>query len=329
MTRRRNHEGTVTLRKDGRWEARVMVLVEGRRRRRSFYGATAKEAQEKLARAITETAEGRSAPPERQSVRTFLEKWLAGKSPDLRPETYRRYGDYCRLHIVPELGSLRLTRLSPEDLSAAYSRLRSKGLSGTTLQHIHGTLHNALADAERWKLILRNPADLIHAPRRSTSEMHVLTEAEAAHLLNAAVGDELEALYVLALTTGLRLGELQALRWRHVDLERRRLSVVATYQGVLYEYEVDVQCAAGTGKGKRCPQKAVKGERRCAKHMRAQGEPVFGAPRPRDRGGRSCSPRWRSMPFEPTGRASWRTVFGWGSTGRTMTSSLQMPSAGH
>ncbi len=143
----------------------------------------------------------------------------------------RRYKDACNLHLVPELGHIAITKLTPVQVQSAYARLGEKGLSGTTLQLIHGVLHKALDDAARWDLVVRNVADLVDAPRRSTREMDALSPAEAKRLLDAAQGDPLEAFYVIALTTGLRLGELQALRWRDLDLERRTLRVTFTYQG--------------------------------------------------------------------------------------------------
>ncbi len=119
---------------------------------------------------------------------------------------------------------------APRALSS--DRARHKALSGTTLQLIHGVLHKALDDAARWNLVMRNVADLVDTPRRTTAETRALRPEDAARLLLAAKGDPLEAFYVLALTSGLRLGELQALRWHDVDLDARKLQVVATYQGM-------------------------------------------------------------------------------------------------
>ena len=96
---------------------------------------------------------------------------------------------------------------------------------------IHGVLHKALDDASRWQLVVRNVADLVDVPRRSTPTMTTLSPEQAQQLLLAARDDPHEAFYVLALTTGLRLGELQALTWSAVDLDRRRVQVLSTYQG--------------------------------------------------------------------------------------------------
>ena len=130
------------------------------------------------------------------------------------------------------MGSKRLARLTIEDVRALYAGLARRGLSGTTCQHAHGVLHAALQDALRWGLVARNVASLVTAPRRSTSEMRFLGPDDARALLAAAKGEPLEALFVVALTAGLREGEAQALRWQHVDLDRGRVRVVATLTAV-------------------------------------------------------------------------------------------------
>jgi integrase len=138
----------------------------------------------------------------------------------------------CELHVIPEVGRKSLAKLSPADVQLAYGRIRAKGLSGTSLQLLHGVLHKALDDAMRWSLVARNVTELIDSPRRSTPEMKTLTPEQAGSLLLAASDDPLCAFYTLALTCGLRLGELQALRWKDVNLDRARLQVTATLAGV-------------------------------------------------------------------------------------------------
>jgi integrase len=166
------------------------------------------------------------------TVAAYLGQWLEAKQPALRPESFRRYREMCHLHLIPELGRVPLAKLTAAQVQAGYAHCRAKGLSGTSLQLMHGVLHGALKDGARWNLVVRNVADLVDAPRRTTPEMQTLTPEEAIRLLRAADGDPLEAFYTLAVTCGLRLGELQALRWRDLDLDRRRLKVTATLQGV-------------------------------------------------------------------------------------------------
>jgi len=223
---------TIIHRPDGRYEARAMFGDVGQRQRRSFFGATADDARRKLTRAQSQQDSGQAPPPERATVAAYLRAWLKVKEPALRPESFRRYREAVELHLVPTIGKMRLARLTATQVEGAYAAIRAKGLSGTSVQLVHGVLRKALHDAERRGEVARNVATLVDAPRRSTREMRPLTAAEAVRLLDAARGDELEAFYSVALTTGLRLGELQALRWREVDLDRRRLRVTATLAGV-------------------------------------------------------------------------------------------------
>lgn len=224
---------TIIHRADGRYEARGMFGEPGKRQRRSFFGATADEARQKLTRAQAQADSGQTPPPARSTTAAYLRRWLAAKEPGLRPESFRRYREAVELHLIPTIGRVRLARLTPTDIEAAYAGLRAKGLSGTSVQLVHGILRKALHDAERRNEVARNVATLVDAPRRSTAETRPLTSTEALRLLEAARGDELEAFYTLALTTGLRLGELQALRWRDVDVERRRMRVSATLAGIV------------------------------------------------------------------------------------------------
>ncbi|MDA1061657.1 MAG: site-specific integrase [Chloroflexi bacterium] len=231
MSRRARNEGSIFKRKDGRWVAQLTYTEGGQRRRRAFYASTQAEARQKLSAARRQLDDGAPLPPERGTVGEYLTTWLGKKEPSLRPESFRRYREACYLHLIPILGNRPLAKLTPIDVENAYAKLRIKELSGTTIALVHGVLHKALKDAARAQLVIRNVADLVDAPRRSTPTMATLTPEQAQALLLAARDDLHEAFYVVALTSGMRLGELQALKWGAVDLERRRLHVVATYQG--------------------------------------------------------------------------------------------------
>lgn len=237
MTRRRgNGEGTITQRLDGRWEARV-TLLDGKRK--CFYGRTRQEVARKLteARRALDTGAGVIAD-ERLTVAQYLELWLERMQPPrVRPSTHRRYMEQLA-HVIRAYGSLRLTRLKAAQLADLYARLQRptddahKPLSASSVHHIHTVLHEALDDAMKLDLVASNVADRVDAPKLRPPKMTPLTAEEAQQLLDAARGDRLEALYVLALTSGMRLGELLALTWRYVDLEAGTLKVNASLQRV-------------------------------------------------------------------------------------------------
>lgn len=229
MSRRGSGEGSVYRRqRDGRWVG--AVSLDGRKRK-TFYGRTRAEVAAKLTVALKAKQDGLPMVKERQTLANYLTQWLEAVKPTLRPESFRRYNDFCQLHIIPELGKIPVARLTPQQVQTAYTRCLETGLSRTSVQLMHGILHKALKQAMRWGLAQRNVTEMIDPPRRSTPEMQALTVEEASRLLEAVRSERLEAFYVLAITCGLRLGELQALRWREVDLDGGKLRVTATLQG--------------------------------------------------------------------------------------------------
>ena len=119
-------------------------------------------------------------------------------------------------------------RLSAQHMQAFYAAMLENGLAPATVKYLHVVLHAALDQAVRLNIIPRNVTDLVTPPRPSRREMQILTPEQAQTFLAAVCGRRLEALYVLALTTGMRQGELLALRWRDVDLDAARLHVSNT-----------------------------------------------------------------------------------------------------
>ncbi|MDP6494857.1 MAG: site-specific integrase, partial [Dehalococcoidia bacterium] len=146
----------------------------------------------------------------------------------LRTTTFRRYEEYVRLHVVPHIGRVRLSRLTPQHIQELYSRKLDEGLSPTTVHHLYAVLHRALHQALKLGLVARNVTEAVEPPRPVRSEHLALTPGQARELLAAARSDRLEGLYVLALTSGMRQGELLALRWPDVDLDGGKARVRST-----------------------------------------------------------------------------------------------------
>lgn len=197
---------------------------------------TRPEARAKLTEALRDMDLGAPLVKDgRLTVERYLADWLERKRADLRPRTHRRY---CELlaHVTRAVGGLALTKLTPTRIDRLYSALQTppegaeaEPLSSTTVHHLHVTLRQALDDAQRLGLVARNVADQLKGPRMRQTEMHdTLDLAQSRTLLEAARDDRLKALYVLALTTGMRQGELLALRWRDVDLEAGTLHLRGT-----------------------------------------------------------------------------------------------------
>ena len=161
-----------------------------------------------------------------QKVGPFLTRWLEdGHKQSVRSRTYERYEKIVRLHLVPGIGHHQLQKLSPQHLQSFYTQKLEEGLSTTTVISFHNVLHKALETAERWNLIARNPCDLVSPPRRRRFEIQPLNMQQIHQLLAATRGHRLEALFILALATGMRRGELLALKWQDLDLEQGTVQV--------------------------------------------------------------------------------------------------------
>ena len=229
--RRANNEGSISHYTDGRWCGRYFVeLPDGRKKRRALYGNSRKEVTNKLAEVIAKKDDdGVLFDDEGRSVGEFLEWWLlTSKKGRVKAATYESYSREVRNHIIPGLGRIRLKSLSPAHLQGYYSSECESGLAPRTVYYHHTLLHQALKKAVRWGYVRRNVATVVDPPRVENKEMNPLSATQVEAFLEAAKGDRLEAFYVLAVSTGMRLGELQALKWSDVDLRERTLSVNRT-----------------------------------------------------------------------------------------------------
>ncbi len=130
----------------------------------------------------------------------FLDTWLETVRPSVAASTWTPYEGLLRLHALPSIGRLRLSRLGAFNLEQLYSGRIKAGLSPTTVLQLHRVLHHALRDAVRWSLVPRNVSELVSPPRRASYEFRVLSSEQARTFLQAVKGDRLEALYVLAIT---------------------------------------------------------------------------------------------------------------------------------
>lgn len=200
---------------------------------------TKRDAQRELARLVHEYNTGAYIEPAKLTVGEYLQKWLTDYAQGrVAARTYDRYAEIIHLHLSPALGAMPLSKLQPLHIQACYTRAlregrldrRAGGLSAQTVLHHHRLLHEALEQAVRWQLLSRNPADAVEPPRPERAEMHVLDPAGVSRLLEAAEGTRAYAAVLLAVTTGLRRGELLGLRWEDIDLQRGVLSVQQTVQ---------------------------------------------------------------------------------------------------
>jgi len=226
--RRGRGEGSIYQRKDGRWVGQYDLPTDLGKKTKYIYGKTRKEVASKLTKAMADRDAGMVFDAGSLKVGDYLDGWLGSIRDTLRRRTWIRHEEVVRLHLKPSLGNTRLDRVSALQLQSLYRSKLDSGLSPRTVQIIHTTLYKALKQALRWSLVPRNVADSVDPPKAPKREIKSLDEGQAKRLLNAVQGDTLEALYVLAITTGMRVGELLGLRWEDVDLEAGTLQVKRT-----------------------------------------------------------------------------------------------------
>ena len=235
MGKRGHGEGTISQRKDGRWQAQI-TLEGGQRKRKTFYGKTRKEVQEKLRTALNEQKQGTLATGPQQTLETYLMMWVEEVyKPTVKPSTYMQYRWSIRAHLIPAFGKITLQKLTPEKVQALYAQKLEEGMAPSSIGVLHAVLHRALETAVKWNLVPRNVSSLVSLPRIERHEMQVLDMEQSRKLVEAAKGNRVETILVLAITTGARHGELLALHWDDVDLEqgviyiRRTMSRVGGY----------------------------------------------------------------------------------------------------
>jgi integrase len=130
---------------------------------------------------------------------------------------------YCRQvsrYVGPAIGGVNLKRLSTIHVQGMYREMQDRGLAARTVQYTHAVLHRALKQARRWGIVGRNVADDVDPPQVKREEIRPLNRDQTCALLKAAEGNRLEALYIVAVHTGMRPGEILALRWDDVNCSR-------------------------------------------------------------------------------------------------------------
>jgi len=223
MPKRGNGEGSVYQRKsDGKWVTSI-TLDNGRRK--VLYSNTQQEAIKKLKKASQQQEQGTLTVGPQHTVAQYLDYWLSVYKQKIRPRSYERYEQIIRLHLVPTLGKLKLDKLSPQHVQLLYTKKLEEGLSTNTVLVIHGMLHKALKSAMRWGLLAQNVCDRVDIPRKVPYEIHTLTVEQAQRILAAIHEHPNEALFILALTTGMRRGEIAGLKWHDIDIEHATLHV--------------------------------------------------------------------------------------------------------
>jgi integrase len=228
--------GHVRRRGERSWELKFDAGCDpgtGRRitRYASFRG-TKRDAEVQLAKLVTAAANGEQVDPSKLTVNEFLDRWerdwCAG---NVSPKTAERYGELLRLHVRPTLGAMKLQKLRPVHLSELYGSLqRDVKLAARTIGHVHRALHRALGHATNWDVVTQNIAARVSPPRVGHQEIEILTPAQVKDILATARNRAIYPIATLALATGMRRGELLALRWQDVDLDQAKITVARSLE---------------------------------------------------------------------------------------------------
>jgi integrase len=236
--------GHIRRRSAGAWELRYSLGTDPATGKRRVVTTTVrgdrKAAERELRRLLRSLDTGEHVDPTRLTVRDWLTTWLAAVREEVSPKSHERYAEIARHFLMPALGNLQLTRLAPSHIQQAYSgwatggRLDGKdgGLSPLTRRHIHRILNSALARAVEQQVLARNPAEAFkkRLPKVERREMTTLSADQSARLLAAIKHTRVYWPVLLALSTGMRRGEVFALRWKNVDLERGSLRVMESLE---------------------------------------------------------------------------------------------------
>ncbi len=237
--RRVNGEGTVRLRKDGRWEGRVVIGYDDNRKTKTknVLAKTKTECLEKLE--VLKEQYGRSTDKLKSDMPfgDWIDYWYQTYSkPTLRLTTQAGYEERIYKHIIPQIGKIPLNKLSQNDLQQFYSYLKrngrlirvekyGEGLSDRMVRSCHASCRTALEKAVNEGLIRQNPAIGCKLPPKKAKEMQVLTPEEMQRFLIQAKAEGYYELFLLELATGMRRGEILALLWNDLNFKKGELHI--------------------------------------------------------------------------------------------------------
>lgn len=241
--RRSSTPGHIRRRGPDTWQVLLETAPDpltGQRRRvvRTVHGTRA-EAERVRAELLIDVGNGRVEARGRTRLSDVIDRWLDHAGPELAPKTLYNYRRIHDRYVRSGLGTRAVERVGPVDLDGLYARLRTDGLAPKTIRNVHGLLRRALAQAVRWGWIRENPAALASPPRVVRSSIKPPSPADVRRILDVARDSDTDlwTFLWLAATTGARRGELGALRWSDVDVERGELIIERSLVGIAGQME--------------------------------------------------------------------------------------------
>lgn len=216
------------IRRRGKHSWALQFVVNGVMQYRSIKGSR-RDAETELTKLTAAALGGTYVDASNATVADFLDRWLAHAATAVSPKTHERYAQIVRLNITPHIGSMPLQKLRPIAITDLYVKLLKEGgedgapLPARSVGHVHRVLRRALGFAVTWGETLTNPAANVKPPRVENVELDILRDGDVKELLNKLRGKSLYLVALLGLTTGMRRGEMLALRWCDVNGDRLRV----------------------------------------------------------------------------------------------------------
>lgn len=229
--RRGKGEGSIFKRTDGTWCCRIEIGrdASGKRIRKDVYGTTKKAVTDELTRLQGLKHAGKLVADDPQTLGDYLTWWLDNAAVlRVKPKTLEWYRQVCRTHLIPQLGTIKLQRLSPANVQTRLADMARDNCSNRLMEIVVSILHRALVVAVKQGRVIRNVTDAVERPEVPKHEITPMNEEQCGRFLEAAKTDRLYPLYVLALATGCRQGELFGLKWNDIDLKTAMLQVRRT-----------------------------------------------------------------------------------------------------
>lgn len=237
-------EGSIYKRKDGLWTA--AVTVHGKRLSKYFHSRG--ECREWVQETLSQIEQGMSFASAQLSFSEYLDQWLGSIKSTVRPKTLQQYTQIVRDHIIPKLGRTKLKDIHPLQIQALYKEKMSEGTSARTVILVHAVIHRAMGMALKWGLIGRNPVDAVTRPKIQHKEMQTLTDDQVRAFLSCAKGTRFEALFWLAISTGMRQGEILGLKWSDLDWNTKKLHIQRQVQRITGEGFVFTEPKSSAGR---------------------------------------------------------------------------------